>query len=712
MKDRMTDMDKNKVMDRVLEFGVGAFQYVAHFTLSNKTGAILDDLVVDMSYTNAKDGIKNQYMGSMKVLSINEGLEKLSIVNVHEVNEDAFQINFEFSAVVLQMTLKRTKSSEVEKRVARTMQLKIPQQADFESIPSTPKSVRSNAEMESIKINFQSMQEIWAKKVKESEEAKETLQKEIDECRRQREEMKQCVEECKKEALLAVTRPEYDDLRARLEELEKSRATREDVCRLEEELNKSMQENEALKSRVEELEAALRQSEEGEKERNESLMQRIEALEERLAEHEQGHKEETANTTPIDTLEQRVETLEGQLKQYEEEHKKEEEEMEKEMEEIKESIKKNDEEEQGNEEVQKTIETLQTEVEQLKEKTAQNTAVVGAAAVTVSEEKESSGSVPRIVTYTDEVIEVCQKITSGTDTRHALIVATRMEDGIEIDVMVTEESAEAYKTKIEHVPMYSLGKKLETATLVLDKQGVTIEWEETHLTLKRVSSVKLYPRIVRLYHFFAERFSGYIDSMDLEEEVKQDILIKEMQDRSDETHNSSVEQSQPEVTDMKVANAEIKKEPSTDSESESKTGEPPQVVPAKKRPSEIFVYSSVPTKFQARRIQQLGRKVPGCTFTDFWNGYGRSATPIAIVLYFVHEKNDDDYHNDLDALKIVYPNVPMFVVILNYPEYGLQPIRMDGKHVYTINVVSNLLTENDVFEKFISALKEVKSLQN
>ena len=120
----------------------------------------------------------------------------------------------------------------------------------------------------------------------------------------------------------------------------------------------------------------------------------------------------------------------------------------------------------------------------------------------------------------------------------------------------------------------------------------------------------------------------------------------------------------------------------------------------------VFVYSSQPSMFHGRRIQQLQKEFPERQFSDFWFGYGCYLEPSKLVFFHVYENVFDDFRADLRDLQTVYPDCPVFIVILNTVEYNLEPPKtFDMPHVHVVNIVGNVLEKGDAFDRLIQDMR-------
>ena len=66
--------------------------------------------------------------------------------------------------------------------------------------------------------------------------------------------------------------------------------------------------------------------------------------------------------------------------------------------------------------------------------------------------------------------------------------------------------------------------------------------------------------------------------------------------------------------------------------------------------------------------------------------------PDKVLLYYMYEDIECNYKDDYEALKTVYPETPVIVVILNFPEMNL-PYPKVEEDVFVIDVISNMLED-------------------
>ncbi|EDR29895.1 synaptonemal complex protein, putative [Entamoeba dispar SAW760] len=702
-------MESERLTEKKLEFGAGQYEYTIQFNISKKSGSLLDDLFVVMSYKNTKSGFMNEYQGSMKVFSALEGLNKLTqIVECKETEESGYLVSFEYGGGIMQILLKKTKGVEIEKR--KKQQIKdTPFVENSQELTTTKEELKKNLLETKIEVminNFNIMQEQWAQKITESDKKEKELQKEINEIKELKELNERLLKEKgewyeEQQKLIIWKEQKEEEIKKLKEEIGILKSLKSsDNNNEENEIIISKEEYEELKKRIEELEIKCNFKEE-----LENLKKRVEEV------------EKTINKIDINILNDNINEINKQNEELNEKvNELKEEKMKNEN-----SIEKSKQQEELkvlNElirELQETISSVEenqikneTEIKEIKEEKNQ--------IIQLIEKKEKKNKIPRVMTCTEEVIEICQIVKENKKEKKCLVICQQQTNEIIISVIIGEELFEGiYHCTIHNIPFNILGQIIELAEITKEKDKVYVEYNQNKIELGLENQIEVWPRIVKIYHYIGNESDILLDGTfeyteeikdnnyrlklvgdkEKEEELQQQIKEEPQQEKEEEISQSPSSSSDKTDKDSAELIKEIQ-----DKVKETSISQPKKI----KKSKTVFVYSSLPTQFQGRRIQQLGKKVPHYKFTDFWNGYGSCITPDKIVLYYIYEKEECDYQSDLEALKIVYPSIPIITVILNYPEYCLAPPKTNEEDVFVIDVISNILEDGGMLLQFINEL--------
>ncbi|EMD45104.1 synaptonemal complex protein, putative [Entamoeba histolytica KU27] len=691
-------MELERLTEKKLRFGVGQYEYIIQFSISKKSGSLLDDLFVIMSYKNTKDGFMNEYQGSMKVFSALEGLNKLTqIISCKETEENGCLVSFEYGGGIMQILLKKTKGIDIEKRKKQQIKETSFVENSRELTTTCKEGLKKDfleTKIEVIENNFDKMQEYWAKKIVESDEKEKELQKEINEIKELNEKLLKEKEEWYEEQQELIIWKEQKE-----EEIKKLNERNEEIIDIlkslkpsdntneEDKIIISKKEYEDIQKRIEELEIKCNFKEE-----LENLKKRVEEVEKKINKMDINEINDNINE-----VNKKNEELNEKINELKEEKMKNENSIE--------ASKQQNELKVLNKlirELQETINTVEenqikneAEIKELKEEKNQ--------IIDSNEKKEKKSKIPRVITCTKDVIEICQVIKENKKEKKCLVICQQQTNEIVINVIIGKEPFEGiYHCSIQNISFNILGQIIELAEITKEKDKVYIEYNQNKIELNLENQMEIWPRIVKLYHYIGNESDILLDgTFEYTDEIKDNnyqltlIGNEEKEDEEEISHSSSTSSSDKIDKD----NAELIKE-IQDKVKEVSVSQPKVI----KKPKTVFVYSSLPTQFQGRRIQQLGKKVPHYKFTDFWNGYGSCITPDKIVLYYIYEKEECDYQSDLEALKIVYPNIPIITVILNYPEYCLAPPKTNEEDVFVIDVISNILEDGGMLLQFINEL--------
>ena len=300
----------------------------------------------------------------------------------------------------------------------------------------------------------------------------------------------------------------------------------------------------------------------------------------------------------------------------------------------------------------------------------------------------------RVVTVKDNVLELCNKYTVDGKEKKCLIIVTMKDECIDIALVTEEEVNVYYGCTIKRVDVQPLMSVLDHCVIHKENDTMKITYSTHELVLSKKDDVNVWPRIVRLYHFFNTKYNDFIDVDGVDVTKLEDVDIQLQLLGEEEPVKEPPKKPTPDIIIPEVGKSVVVTE----------TAKKVAIPEPKKY---IFVFSSVPTQFQSRRIAQLNKHIKGYDVTDFWNGYGSKIIPNKLVMYYIYENENIDYQDDVDALNTVYPGVKVYVVILNYAEYCLTtPDTKGKKDVFVINVISNILEEKESFNNFIKALKE------
>ncbi|ELP91243.1 structural maintenance of chromosome protein, putative [Entamoeba invadens IP1] len=336
------------------------------------------------------------------------------------------------------------------------------------------------------------------------------------------------------------------------------------------------------------------------------------------------------------------------------------------------------------------------------------------------EKVKEKGVLPRVVYLDDFMSELCVYVDVKGINEKALVFVERKNNILEVFCVVANGSV--FKAKVEDVDIAGMSSVLEVGDWKLQNDMIEFKNVNHKFEMEKEKKCDVWPRLVHLYHYFGEKYTTFLDVQDRGERTK-DIEIKiigEERKADNETSSeleptSSEDEKKLEIVESNEIQESEEKEKMEEKEVQHEKQEVQVEVKVEEKkeekkeekPQNVFVYSSVPTQFHSRRIQQLGKLVPNCRFTDFWNGYGCGQVPDKVILYYAYEKEGDSYKEDLDALKTVYPNAKTFAIVLTYQEYCLRPFEVgNDENVFVINVTSNVLEEGETTKKFAEELSK------